>query len=331
MLSRRHLFVALLTALFALAAMVGPASQAQRRIPAPNLPPTVNVETSTANVTVCQNDPSQSTARLQLRANARSPEGRALRYRWRSTGGRVEGDGPTPSWDLTGVRPGVYTATVEVDSSIGAEGCMAFASAIVYVNECAPTRPVCPNVAIYCPDTVSLGAPVTFTADLSGGTAGVTPTYRWTVSTGEIATGQGTNSITVNTTGLGGRAITATVEVLGYNLTCKATCTAQVPELPPVKKFDAYRDITYNNEKARLDDFVIWLQNAPGAKGYIVVYNGTRSKQGRARMRANRARDYIVNERGIETSRIVILEGAPRDQLTIELHGVPPGAPIPQP
>lgn len=335
MLPRKYLFLALVTLSLALAAVVGPVSRAQRQrgsVPPPNVPPSVDLLADTEKVTVCPGDPAQSTARLTLRANGRSPENRSLHYRWRATGGRIEGDGPTTTWDLTGVAPGVYTATVEADTStVPGEGCMAFSSAHVVVTECAPPRPVCPNVAIYCPDTVTLGQPVTFTAEVSGGTAGVTPAYNWTVSNGTITSGQGTPSITVDTAGLGGKTITATFEVTGYNLPCKATCTAQVPDIPPVKTFDAYHDVNYNNEKARLDDFVIWLQGHPGSQGYIFAYQGAKSRPGRARMRASRARDYIVNERGIEATRVHVLEGPTRDTLTMELYGVEPGQPAPRP
>lgn len=342
MLPRKYLFGAMLTALLALAAAVGPVSQAKKQrgnLPPPNLPPSVVVEPEMTHITVCQNDPAQSTARLQLRAAGNSPQGRALIYRWTArdeTGanvGRLENaNTATPTWDLTGVPPGKYRATVEVDSSsIAGEGCMAFASAFVVIRECLPPRPVCPSISRTCPDTVKVGTPVVFTAEATGGTPGVTPTYQWTVTGGQITSGQGTTSITVDTTGMGGKTITANFDVLGYHKPCPASCTVSVLPDEPVKVFDVYNDITYNNEKARLDDFVIWLQSHPGARGYILAYPGTRSRAGRARMRANRARDYIVNERGLEATRIDVLEGPTRDILTLELRGVEAGQPAPRP
>ena len=208
---------------------------------------------------------------------------------------------------------------------------MAFTSVPVVVRECAPPRPVCPNVSIYCPDTVTLGQPVTFTAEATGGTPGITPTFNWSVSAGTITGGQGTSSITVDTAGLGGQTITATVEVLGYNLTCKAACTTQVPAVVEEKRFDEYRDIAYNDEKARLDPFAVYLQGEPTARGYILAYQGRGARAGAARRRAQRARDYLVNERGISADRVVILEGGSRDVTTFELRGVPAGAPAPRP
>ena len=337
MLSRRHLFVALgvLIALV-VAAFVGTATQAQRRqdtaVRAPNQPPTVVLESDTQTVTVCPGVAGESTARLRLRATARSPEGRTIRYRWTTSAGRLEDeDGPTPTWDLTGVAPGVYTATVEVNTGVEGDACMAFTSIPVAVVACAPPRPICPNVSIYCPDTATAGSTVTFTAEVSGGAAGATPGYNWRVSEGRIVSGQGTPSITVDTAGLGGRAITATVEVMGYNLECRATCTSQIPALPVGNKFDVYNDVRFNDEKARLDNFAVQLQNEPGAQGYILAYGSRRGRPDEGRRRAERARNYLVNERGLSSDRIVIVEGGPRDILTIELWSVPTGATPPRP
>ncbi|MGH9903344.1 MAG: hypothetical protein ACRD68_16175 [Pyrinomonadaceae bacterium] len=293
-------------------------------------PPVVSLEASAETISLCPGDSSRDTARIGLRATARGPEGRTLNYRWRVTGGTIEGDGANPTWNLSGVRPGVYTATVEVSDAVDPE-CMAFTSAPVVVTECAPARVVCPNISIYCPDTVAVGSPLVFTAEVSGGPANITPTFNWKVSAGRITGGQGTSSITVETAGLGGMPVTATVEVMGYNLNCTATCTTQVPAATVARRFDEYGNIRLNDEKARLDNFAVQLQNEPGARGYIIAYDGRRGRVGDAARRATRAQDYLVNERGISADRVVTLQGGPRDQLTVELWIVPTGAPAPRP
>ena len=81
-----------------------------------------------------------------------------LRYNWRASGGRLVGDGPSATWDLSGAAPGTYQATIEVDNNRN-DGCTAFTTTKVVVRECI-RPPVCPNVSIYCPETVSVGAPV---------------------------------------------------------------------------------------------------------------------------------------------------------------------------
>ena len=54
---------------------------------------------------------------------ATDPDGDTLLYSYTVTGGRITGEGANVSWDLTGVQPGTYTSTVEVDDGCG---CVAF-------------------------------------------------------------------------------------------------------------------------------------------------------------------------------------------------------------
>jgi hypothetical protein len=88
-------------------------------------------------------------------------------------------------------------------------------------------------------------------------------------------------------------------------------------------KFDEYGNIRFNDEKARLDNYAIQLQNTPGSEGYIIAY-GTCAGEGQAR--ADRAKNYLVNTRGIEAGRIVTIDGGCRSDLTVELWIVPTGA-----
>jgi hypothetical protein len=299
-----------------------------------NRPPTIRLTTDTQVVTLCPESESISNPRVRLRAEGFSPDGNPLRYRWNVSGGRLEGEGNDVVWDLTGVQPGVYTVNATVESGPANSPdplCTAFTSARVVVRNCPPPRPVCPNVAIYCPDVVGAGQPVTFTASLSGGTAGVTPVYNWRVSAGTITSGQGTPSITVDTAGLAGQPITATVEVEGYNLECRATCQSAVPAPPEPRRADEFGEIARDDEKARLDNYAIELQNNPAAQGYIIGYGGRRPRAGDGRARAERARDYLVRTRGIDATRIVILDGGQRETGSTALWIVPPGATPPRP
>jgi hypothetical protein len=88
-------------------------------------------------------------------------------------------------------------------------------------------------------------------------------------------------------------------------------------------KFDEYGNIKFNDEKARLDNYAIQLQNQPGAQGYILAYG---SCAGEAEARAQRAKDYLVNTRGIDAGRLVTVDGGCRSDLSVELWIVPTGA-----
>ena len=164
-------------------------------------------------------------------------------------------------------------------------------------------------------------------------------TYNWSVSAGTITSGQGTSSITVDTDGLGGQTVTATVELGGLDPSCARTgsCTTGIiAPVPPAVKFDEYGDITFNDEKARLDNYAIQLQNQPGSQGYIIAY-GTCVGDGLcthkscivAQKRADRAKDYLVNTRGIDAGRIMTVDGGCRTAVDVELWVVPTGAVAP--
>jgi hypothetical protein len=89
----------------------------------------------------------------------------------------------------------------------------------------------CPNLLINCPTSKpKAGARVTFTVSLSGMAPALKPTSKWTVSAGAIVAGQGTATITVDTRALAGKTINATVEVGGFDRSCryKESCEVQV-------------------------------------------------------------------------------------------------------
>jgi hypothetical protein len=267
---------------------------------------------------------------VTLVAEASDPDNDQLLYTWSVTGGTLSGEGRQVTWDLSGVQYGTYTATVEVsDGTLKANG-----STTVTVGECpgcVKPPPPCPTVSVSCPSEVDPNQPITFTASVSGGEPGATWTYNWSVSAGTISSGQGTSTITVDTTGLAGQSVTATVSIGGADPSCTGTtasCTTSVKPPPPEPiKFDEYGNIRFNDEKARLDNFAIQLQNQPGSTATIIVYG---SCAGEAQQRGDRAKDYLVNTRGIEAGRITVVDGGCRTDLTVQLWIVPSGANTPQ-
>lgn len=297
----------------------------------PNVGPTVSVSGSMSSITLpCPEGTTSATCtpsasrEVTLTAMGSDPDGDTLLYAWSVTGGRITGDGRSVAWDLSGVNPGTYTATVEVNDG---NTHTANASTAVTVAVCDRCEPPCPTVSVSCQSDVDQGAPITFTASVSGGPSNMTPTYNWSVSAGTISGGQGTSSITVDTAGLGGQSVTATIELGGVDPACArtASCTTSVKVVVPVTptKFDEYGNIAFNDEKARLDNYAIQLQNEPGATGYIIAYG---SCEGEGQARADRAKNYLVNTRGIEAGRITTLDGGCRAGLTVQLWTVPSGA-----
>ena len=328
MMSRKSLWFGLVLTV-AIAALLGFSVEAKpkkKKYEKISGPPTLSLLADPTVIKTCED------SRVQLTANARANDGARLRYRWTVNGGRLRGDGPNPSWDLSGTAPGSYQAVVEVDDGRD-ENCVAFSSVSVIVLECRREQPqlVCPSVSITCPEATKEGEPVTFTAELNGGTPGITPTYNWTISAGRITAGQGTPSITVDTTGLAGQTVRTTLDVGGFGMPCPASCATAIPIIPACHKFDEYYNISRNDEKARLDNFVIQLQSEPGSVGTIFVHASSKARAGEAEARAKRISDYLINSRGLDASRFTITLTSSRAEWLFEFWICPEGARPPAP
>jgi PKD domain-containing protein len=291
-------------------------------------PPTLEVLAEPNVVTTRRGDLTVS-SKVQLHAKVASASSKTLRYKWSASGGRIDGNGADVFWDLSGVQPGYHKAFVEVDTGSANDGCIAFSSTTVMVNF---TPLVCPSIQISCPDKVVIDQALMFSATITGGSDNAKPGYNWTVSAGRIIEGAGTNSIKVDTGGVAGQTITATLSMGGYGLDCATSCSIQIP-LPkvPSRKFDKFPNIARNDEKARLDNLAIELQGDPSATAYVIIYPARRGRPGEVEEHTKHIIDYLVNSRGIGARRIVSLVGPPHDELMVELWITPQGAIPPTP
>jgi hypothetical protein len=204
-----------------------------------------------------------------------------------------------------------------------------------------PAKLPCPYpVNVSAPSVVNDGDVITFTADVaySGSSA---LNYTWTVSpaSARIMSGAGTPTIMVDTTGLGKQRVAAilVVDDGSGERTCRQTAQANtnvIPLPPPIVKqkcYDCFPFTAFDDTKARLDNLAIELQNAPTSQGYIIVYAGRGSRAGQADRLIKRAKDYLINNRGIDAGRISVINGGYRDTDYFELWVVPQGAEPPQP
>jgi len=302
----------------------------------PRIPPHINVapsgsvSSSSASITLpcpegtssdsCTPSASRS---VDVTASYTDPDNDPLLFAWSVDGGKLSGEGRTVSWDLSGLQAGTYTATVSVTDG---NGHTVPGSTSVTIADCRDCKAPCPTISVSCPASVPQGDAITFSASVN---SSASITYNWSVSAGTISGGQGTSSITVDTAGLGGQTVTATVEIGGLDPSCSrtASCSTSV-ETPPVscRKFDEYADLSFNDEKARLDNLAIQLQQEPGAQAYYVIF-GSCDTEGAAR--SARAVDYLVNNRGIDRGRITVVDGGCRETLTVELWICPTGAGAP--
>jgi hypothetical protein len=86
------------------------------------------------------------------------------------------------------------------------------------------------------------------------------------------------------------------------------------------RKFDEYEKLPFEDEKARLDNFAIQLQNEPDSVGYVIVYAGRRARINEAKEAAERTKRYLIKTHKINRKRVVTIDGGHREQLTTELY-----------
>jgi hypothetical protein len=185
---------------------------------------------------------------------------------------------------------------------------------------------------------VNEGDVITFSTDTAySGNAQLNYTWTVTPAGAKMLTSVG-NKITVDSTGLGGQRVTATVVVDdgSGDPVCRQTAQASTFVRPPQKvehpsrQFDVCCSCSFDDQKARLDNLAVELQNDPSATTYVIAYGGRTSRIGQADLLGTRARDYLVMQRGIDQSRIVVLNGGFREEDCVELYIIPQGATLPQ-
>ena len=86
----------------------------------------------------------------------------------------------------------------------------------------------CPTILVTEPeDKPEEGSRVTFSVSIAGD-PNMKPTFNWTLSAGIIIDGRDTHTITVDTKGLGGQSIKATIEIGGMDESCPNKASGEV-------------------------------------------------------------------------------------------------------
>jgi hypothetical protein len=190
------------------------------------------------------------------------------------------------------------------------------------------TPPTCGIVGIDGPSQVDPGTPLVLKVKTTM-IHTTKPEFKWWLSAGTITTDHGTGEITVDTAGLGGFVVTASVGLVGAPPDCKgsASITFQV-KVPGVIgcAFDNYGDIKFEDEKARLDNFAIQLMNQPQSSGSLLMSAGQETFENEITERLSRAKSYLVDVREIDPNRIVTVDCGFSQELTAQLWVVPLGA-----
>ncbi|MGA2369355.1 MAG: OmpA family protein, partial [Candidatus Korobacteraceae bacterium] len=246
-------------------------------------------------------------------------------YAWTTNGGKLDAaDKQSARIDTTGVAAGSYSANATISDAKMRKG----GSATCAANFTVKAKPMNPP-QVSCstnPSTVQSGNPSTITASASSPDGAQITGYSYT-STGGRISGTGTTA-TLDTASLGAGPVSVTVTATdARNLTGSGMCTVnvEVPAPPPTcSKINSiqFPDLKRpwrvdNTAKAILDDVASKLKNDPNAKIVIVGYadgekapmEGTgknRHPMNLAAQRAVNAKAYLVQQQGIDPSRVEV-------------------------
>ncbi|HTV10168.1 MAG TPA: hypothetical protein VMD97_14080 [Candidatus Aquilonibacter sp.] len=251
-------------------------------------------------------------------------------YSWSADQGAVaQSTTNTVTIDTKSLQPGTYTVKGHVEEG-KKPGQFADCSATVTVTQFQPPTVSCSAN----PSTVNPGDPSTITAD------GVSPqnrplTYSYSATAGSI--NGNTSTATLTTTGVAPGTITVTCNVVddkGQTASANTSVTVNAPPpvvVPQAKSLcsinfdrDKRRPTRVDNEaKACLDDIALSAQQDPNAKLAVVGNSAPvefherharheaeeRETEHRAAERAVNEKEYLVQEKGIDASRISVYTG----------------------
>lgn len=254
-------------------------------------------------------------------------------YSWTSTGAQVSGTSSTGNVDTTNLNPGTYTVVGHVTEG-NKPGQSADCNATFTVKPFEPPTVTCSAN----PSTVNPGDSSTITAQ------GVSPqnrplTYSYSASEGQIS-GSNTTA-TLNTTGAAPGVITVTCNVAddkGQTASSTTTVTINAPAPPPTPKTQTLCSINFTNDKRRptrvdneakacLDDVALNLQRDADSRAVLVGNSASSASKGakQAAERAVNTKAYLVNEKGIDASRIDVRTGTAGTD-SVQNYLVPSGA-----
>ena len=254
-------------------------------------------------------------------------------YTWTTTGGKISGTSSTASVDTADLAPGDYKVAGHVTEGAKA-GQSADCNASFTVKQFEPPTVSCAAN----PSSVNPGDSSTITAQ------GVSPqnrplTYSYSASAGQVS--GSSNTATLNTTGAAPGTITVTCNVSddkGQTASSTTDVTVNAPAPPPAPKTETLCSINFtrdrrrpvrvdNEAKACLDDVALNLQRDANAQA-VIVGNSAPDERHAARMAAERAvntKAYLVQEKGIDPSRVDVRTGTAGTK-SVQNYLVPSGA-----
>jgi hypothetical protein len=256
---------------------------------------------------------------------------RPAAYTWKTNGGRLKPEQAQATIDTTGLAPGEYEVSAHVVQGMKARQ-QASCTTPFTIKPFEPPTLTCSAT----PSTATAGT----TIDIS--TTGTSPqsrplTYSYTASAGQVTADGPTAKL--STAGLGATTITVTCNVvddLGQSAQANTQVSLTVPPTPIVAETqdlchisferDHRRPLRVDNEaKGCLDDIALTMQQQAGAKLVMVGNSSANEHPEAGAERALNGRQYLVHEKGIDSSRIEVRIGSVPGRFVSNTL-VPPGA-----
>jgi outer membrane protein OmpA-like peptidoglycan-associated protein len=265
-------------------------------------------------------------------------------YAWTTNGGKLSAtDKSSAQIDTTGVAAGSYSANATISDPKMKKGGSATCAAN-YTVKAKPMNP--PQVSCTVnPSTVQGGSPSTITAMATSPDNAQITGYSYSSSAGRVS-GTGTTA-TLDTAGAAAGPITVTVTATdSRNLSGSGTCSVGVEVPPPPPTCSKANSIQFpdlkrpwrvdNTAKAILDDVASRLKSDPNAKIVIIGYadgekapmvgtGKSRHAMNLAAQRAVNAKAYLVQQQGIDPSRVEVRQGTGQQKVA-DIIWVPQGA-----
>jgi hypothetical protein len=318
--------------------------------PPPNAPPVVSLTVGAVTpgstdllrasaTTVCVGD------KVALTAAANDPNGDPLLFAWKSSGGRIIGQGANTQFDTAGLNPGDYTVTVDVSDGRGGA---ASDSKTIRIEACPPLT-VCfgPNLDVTAvPASAEAGEKINLsTTGVSGGRNFGAVRYQWRVTAGTVS-GSGLTAVLDTTGATSGTTIEVTVSATSEAGGCSASGSTRVnvrvppPPPPPPTYSEIGQCTTFKRNNARVDNackeilqnrVVSALQADPTARLVIDGYRADMERPAsldlqRAKNVRDRLADGSLNVQ-IDVNRISVRPGGVSvDGSQVKIFFVPSGA-----
>jgi hypothetical protein len=257
-------------------------------------------------------------------------------YSWATKGGVLTSNGAVATIDTTGLDAGQYDVIGRI--SVGTQpGQQSYCSAPFNVKAYTAPTIACTG------STEQAEAGTTLEVDCTGRSEQNRPlTYTFTTSAGQLAVDN--NKAMLSTAGLppGNITVTGTVkDDKGKSATSTVVFVITAPKPPPVSPVsalcilnfsrDVHRPARVDNEaKGCLDQMALTLNRQSDSKLVMVGNSDPAEKPEIAAERAMNARQYLVNEKGIDATRISVRVGETSGK-TVKSFLVPAGATFAEP